>query len=71
MKPNYKALAEKYRNQAFSAEERISTLLFAHRKMRESIAEKDREIENLKLKYAKALDTIIDMQEAIWKGEGK
>ena len=69
MKPNYKALAEEYRKKWSAAEERLSSAMFCVRGLRESIAEKDREIEKLKFKYAKALDTIIDLQEGVWKGE--
>ena len=72
MKPNYKALAEEYRQKWSAAEERINTLMFAHLKLRESIAEKEREIEKLKLKYSDALNSLVELQEAIiMKEEGK
>ena len=72
MRANYKKLAEEYRRRWMAAEGRICDLMVKDRYNTADIVKKGQEIEKLKIKYAKALDTIIDLQEAIlMKGEGK
>lgn len=65
MKPNFKALAAKYRNLWMESEGKVCNLLIEARYRDADLTAKVREIENLKVKYGKALDTIIDLQEAI------
>ncbi len=65
MRPNFKQLAEGYRQKLRAAEDRINTLFFVNRKQKESIAEQEREITKLKVKYAEALNCLVELQEAI------
>ena len=71
MKPDFKELAERYRSLWREAEGKVCLLLQEKRFREADLAVKDREIDNLKTKYRKALDTIIDLQEAILMKEVK
>lgn len=65
MKPNFKALAEGYRQKWRDAENNVRSLLFVIRKKKEAIADQEREIDSLKAKYREALECIVELQEAI------
>ncbi len=65
MRPNYKKLAEEYSNRWRNAEERLSCAYKAEQLNREYIVKVKNENEDLKIKYSKALDKIIELQEMI------
>lgn len=66
MRPNYKELAKKYRDDCVRLIESLREVTASRLSDRESIEEKNREIEKWKVKYAEAMDKLIDMQERIW-----
>ena len=65
MKPNFKALAEGYRQKWRAASERNKRLVITDRIIKITLAEMEREIASLKAKYKEALDCIVELQEAI------
>ena len=65
MKPNYKRLAEDYREKYLNAQKRISDLLHQNHLNVRCLKEKDAEIEKWKQKYSKALDKNITLQEML------
>ena len=69
MRPNYKRLAEKYRDRCYDAENRISHLLSAAVKAETAIDKKNKEIEEWQAKYSEAMDKLIDLQERVAQWE--
>ena len=71
MKPNYKALAEQYRNRYYAEQERISALLQGQSLMAESLREKEQELDEWRSKYVQILNQYIDLQERVARKEGQ
>ena len=71
MKPNYKALAERYRKDYEKACEMLIQRVESCISDREIIQAKDREIDELKRKYTEAMNRLIELQELIARKEGQ
>ena len=69
MKPNYKALAEKYRKRWGKAEETISHLMIANSHLDADLRKKDQELYEWKTKYVQVLNAYIESQERIARME--
>lgn len=70
MKPNYKKVSKIYRKLYYDAHKHRCQLLHEQQTMLDSLATKETENKELKIKYSKALDKIIELQEKIRGGEG-
>jgi hypothetical protein len=70
MKPNYKALAERYRKYYELVCEILRERVASCISDRESIQAKDREIDEWKRKYTEAMNRLIELQELIARKEG-
>ena len=65
MKPDYKGLAEKYREMHSKAQYKIMTLSQSEVRYTMHMNEAVKEIAELKAKYSAAMDKIIELQEKL------
>lgn len=65
MKPDYKGLAEKYREKHFEAQLKLGDANQSSWRLECLLSNKEQEIEELKAKYSAAMDKIIELQEKL------
>lgn len=65
MKPNYKELCESYQTRYENETQKNRALEERLRSQNDRLIRQEREIDNIKIKYAAALDKIIALQELI------
>ena len=71
MKPNYKALAAKYKHDYELVCEILVEKVTSCISDRETIQAKDREIDEWKRKYTEAMNRLIELQELLARKEGQ
>ena len=71
MKPNYKALAERYRKDCLRLTKRLADMYQEQMMIMKLWSERNKENEELKFKYTEAMNGLIELQELIARKEGQ